>query len=215
MPPLAAHQMPGLAFEQGYWDAGHRAVAGLDEVGRGALAGPVAAAAVILHPLADHSLLLDAGVRDSKKISPARRVALRDLIRSQAQGWAVGFVPAGEIDRLGIAAATRQAMILALQQLPVPPSALLVDYLRLREADLPQQAIVHGDCLSLSIAAASIVAKVARDQLLSGYEEEFPGYGFSRNKGYGTAAHLAALATLGPCRLHRLTFQPVREVFRR
>lgn len=211
MPPLATHAVPGLTYEQIYWDAGHRLVAGLDEVGRGALAGPVAAAAVILDPLADHSLLIDAGVRDSKKLAPARRSMLRDLICSQALGCAVGFVPPGEIDRVGIAAATRQAMMVALQQLPVPPNALLIDYLRLPEAGLPQQAIVHGDCLSLSVAAASIVAKVARDQLLTNCDQEFPGYGLSRNKGYGTAAHVAALAALGPCRLHRLTFRPVSE----
>jgi ribonuclease HII len=208
---LSASQRPTLVFEQRFWTQGYRFVAGLDEAGRGALAGPVVAAAVILSPEADHEPLLAAGVRDSKLLTPSRRDRLFELVRQQAEGWAVGLVAASEIDRLGIVAATQQAMGLALQQLPLPPEALLIDYLRLPEQTLPQQPITHGDQLSLSIAAASILAKVTRDQMLVAYETAYPGYGFARHKGYGTEAHRAALACLGPCMLHRRSFRPLRE----
>jgi len=120
-------------------------------------------------------------------------------------------VSASEIDRLGIVAATQQAMGLALQQLPMPPEALLIDYLRLPEQTLPQQPITHGDQHSLSIAAATILAKVTPDQMLVAYDTAYPGYGFARHKGYGTEAHRAALAHLGPCVLHRRSFRPLRE----
>lgn len=208
---LSASQRPTLVFEQRFWTQGYRFVAGLDEAGRGALAGPVVAAAVILSPEADHEPLLAAGVRDSKLLTPSRRDRLFELVRQQAEGWAVGLVSASEIDRLGIVAATQRAMGLALRQLPMPPEALLIDYLRLPEQTLPQQPITHGDQLSLSIAAASILAKVTRDQMLVAYETAYPGYGFARHKGYGTEAHRAALAHLGPCVLHRRSFRPLRE----
>jgi len=208
---LSASQRPTLVFEQRFWTQGYRFVAGLDEAGRGALAGPVVAAAVILGPEADHEPLLAAGVRDSKLLTPSRRDRLFELVRQQAEGWAVGLVAASEIDRLGIVAATQRAMGLALQQLPMPPEALLIDYLRLPEQTLPQQPITHGDQLSLSIAAASILAKVTRDQMLVAYDTAYPGYGFARHKGYGTEAHRAALAHLGPCVLHRRSFRPLRE----
>ena len=208
---LSASQRPTLLFEQRFWIQGYRSVAGLDEAGRGALAGPVVAAAVILSPEADHEPLLAAGVRDSKLLTPSRRERLFELVRQQAEGWAVGLVAASEIDRLGIVAATQRAMGLALRQLPMPPEALLIDYLRLPEQTLPQQPITHGDQLSLSIAAASILAKVTRDQMLVAYDTAYPGYGFARHKGYGTEAHRAALACLGPCMLHRRSFRPVRK----
>ena len=208
---LSASQRPTLVFEQRFWTQGYRFVAGLDEAGRGALAGPVVAAAVILSPEANHEPLLAAGVRDSKLLTPSRRDRLFELVRQQAEGWAVGLVAASEIDRLGIVAATQRAMGLALQQLPMPPEALLIDYLRLPEQRLPQQPITHGDQLSLSIAAASILAKVTRDQMLVAYDTAYPGYGFARHKGYGTEAHRAALARLGPCVLHRRSFRPLRE----
>ena len=208
---LSASQRPTLVFEQRFWTQGYRFVAGLDEAGRGALAGPVVAAAVILSPEADHEPLLAAGVRDSKLLTPSRRDRLFELVCQQAEGWAVGLVSASEIDRLGIVAATQQAMGVALRQLPMPPEALLIDYLRLPEQTLPQQPITHGDQLSLSIAAASILAKVTRDQMLIAYETAYPGYGFARHKGYGTEAHRAALAHLGPCALHRRSFRPLRE----
>lgn len=204
--------MPTLVYEQRFWALGYRNVAGLDEAGRGALAGPVAAAAVILSPDGRHEALLAAGVRDSKQLTPSQREHLFELICRQAEGWAVGIVSASEIDRLGIVAATRRAMGLALQQLPLSPEALLIDHLSLPEQPLPQQPIPHGDQLSLSIAAASIIAKVTRDRMLIAYDARYPDYGFARHKGYGTAAHRAALARLGPCLLHRRSFRPVREV---
>jgi ribonuclease HII len=207
----ASNHRPTLVYEQRLWTKGYRVVAGLDEAGRGALAGPVVAAAVVLSPDRDHRPWRDAGVRDSKLLTPLRREKLFDLIRRQAEAWAVGLVAASEIDRVGIVAATRTAMGLALSQLSIPPDALLIDYLRLPDQSCPQQPIPHGDRLSLSIAAASILAKVTRDQILVSLENTYPGYGFARHKGYGTEAHRAALADLGPCFLHRLTFRPVRE----
>lgn len=211
----AAKGRPSLVYEQRYWASGYRLVAGLDEAGRGALAGPVVAAAIILSPDGRHEALLAAGVRDSKQLTPQRRERLFGLICQQAEAWAVGLVAASEIDRLGIVPATQQAMALALQRLPLPPEALLIDCMYLPEQALPQQPIVHGDQLSLSIAAASILAKVTRDRMLISYESAYPGYGFARHKGYGTAAHRAALAQLGPCALHRCSFRPVREVLGR
>ena len=207
-----ANRMPTLVYEQRFWALGYRNLAGLVEAGRGALAGPVVAAAVVLSPDKGHEPLLAAGVRDSKQLTPSRREHLFELICRQVEGWAVGSVAAGEIDRLGIVAATRRAMALALQQLPLSPEVLLIDYLSLPEQPLPQQPIPHGDQLSLSIAAASILAKVTRDRMLIAYDVRYPGYGFARHKGYGTAAHRAALARLGPCALHRRSFRPLREV---
>jgi len=211
----SAKEKPSLVYERRYWALGYRLVAGLDEAGRGALAGPVVAAAVILSPDGRQEALLAAGVRDSKQLTPKQREQLFELIRQQAEAWAVGLVAASEIDRLGIVPATQQAMGLALQQLPLPPEALLIDYVHLPEQALPQQPIAHGDQLSLSIAAASILAKVTRDRMLVGYESAYPGYGFACHKGYGTAAHRAALAQLGPCALHRRSFRPLRGALER
>jgi len=207
----ASNHRPTLVYEQRLWTKGYRVVAGLDEAGRGALAGPVVAAAVILSPDRDYRPWRDAGVRDSKLLTPLRRDRLFGVIRQQSEAWAIGLVAASEIDRIGIVAATRTAMGLALSQLATPPDALLIDYLRLPDHSCPQQPITHGDRLSLSIAAASILAKVTRDQILISLENTYPGYGFARHKGYGTEAHRAALTNLGPCFLHRLTFRPVRE----
>jgi ribonuclease HII len=194
------------------WTKGFRIVAGLDEAGRGALAGPVVAAAVVLNPDRDHRSWRDAGVRDSKLLTPGQRERLFGLVQEQALAWAIGLVSASEIDRLGIVVATQKAMGLALAQLPTPPQALLIDYMRLPDEPFPQQPIPHGDQLSLSIAAASILAKVTRDQVLVSYEGAYPGYGFARHKGYGTQVHRTALALLGPCALHRCSFSPVRDM---
>jgi len=203
---------PNLHFECRFWDAGLTCVAGLDEAGRGALAGPVVAGAVVLHPKVDHSTLLDAGVRDSKKLSPQRRVQLFDLICDHAEAWSYGLVSAPDIDAMGIVPATLLAMTLAIRQLVIAPQALVIDYMRLPNIELPQASIVRGDSVSLSVAAASIVAKVTRDRMLLDLEDTFPGYGFARHKGYGTALHRQALATLGPCSIHRRSFRPVAEV---
>lgn len=204
---------PDLAEERGLWAQGTMRVAGLDEAGRGAWAGPVVAAAVILPPgLSDLAQLL-APVRDSKLLTPRRRELCYDLITTHALAYGAGFVSAEEIDRIGILPATRQAMLLALESLPVPPDFLLIDALRLPQAPLPQRAFIKGDRDHLSIAAASIVAKVTRDRWMRALDERLPGYGLSRHKGYGTPEHLAALRALGPSAEHRHTFAPVRKVY--
>ena len=199
----------GLALEAELWAAGYRAIAGVDEVGRGPWAGPVVAAAVILpaDPAALAPLL--GQVDDSKRLTSCQRERLFDPLQQFALATGVGRVEASAIDRLGIAAATRQAMRQALAALAVQPDFVLLDYLTLPDVPLPQRGVPHGDALSLSIAAASIVAKVTRDRWLAEQEAIYPGYGFARHKGYGTAEHHAALLRLGPCALHRLSFAPV------
>jgi ribonuclease HII len=204
--------LPTLDYERRLWARGYRRVAGLDEAGRGAWAGPVVAAAVILPP--DHPRLSQAllGVRDSKALTAARREALLEVVQEQALDWAVGLVPPDEIDARGIVPATRTAMVLALQSLCPPADHLLIDHLSLSEVSLPQHSLPKGDARVLSIAAASIVAKVTRDRLMVELEAEYPGYGFGQHKGYGTPQHRAALAGLGPTRIHRFSFAPLREL---
>ena len=196
---------PDLSFELELWKAGHAAVAGIDEAGRGALAGPVAAAAVILPP--EVKLLEDLrGVRDSKQMTAEQRDIARGKILRRAVCWGVGMATAGEIDHLGILPATRLAVCRALDGLTIAPTHLLLDYLRIPEVDTPQTALVKGDCRSLSIAAASVLAKTSRDALMGAMELEYPGYGFARHKGYGTIAHREAIQRLGPSPAHRLSF---------
>jgi len=203
---------PGLEYEHRLWGAGYRCVAGLDEAGRGAWAGPVVAAAVVLPP-DDPGLFQHLhGVRDSKELTAARREALLETIRQHAVAWAVGAVPPAEIDELGIVPATQKAMHLALQALSPPADYLLIDYLRLPEVSLPQTSMPKGDARILSVAAASIIAKVSRDRMMVDLGARFPGYGFDRHKGYGTAQHRAALDALGPSATHRLSFAPVERV---
>lgn len=199
---------PDLSYERIFWQQGASRVAGLDEAGRGPWAGPVVAAAVILpaDPAVGAALT---GVRDSKQLSAQQRAQLLPIIQQVALAWGVGAVPADQIDRLGIVPATRMAMEQALAALPVPPQALLIDAVRLPAIPLPQRNVIHGDALCLSIAAASIVAKVTRDRLMAEMDERYPGYGFARHKGYGTRVHAQALATLGACPLHRRSFAPV------
>ena len=200
---------PDLALESALWQQGFQAVAGLDEVGRGAWAGPVVAAAVILPPLSAHLAPLLGRVDDSKRLSPGQRQQLAEEIGVHAQALGVGSVPATEIDRIGIVPATRLAMLQAIAALWRQPDYLLVDYLFLPESRLPQHGLPHGDALSLSIAAASIVAKVARDRWMAGQECAYPGYGFAHHKGYGTAEHQGALGRQGPCAIHRFSFAPL------
>jgi ribonuclease HII len=197
---------PDFAFEIQLWGQGTRWVAGIDEAGRGALAGPVAAAALVFPP--DESLIpaLE-GVRDSKQMTPAQRELWAGRLQAVALAWGVGFASPQEIDALGIVPATRLAVARALEQLSLAPEHLLVDYLPLPEIPIAQTPLVKGDQRSLSIAAASILAKTARDARLRLLEREYPGYGLARHKGYGTPAHLAALERLGPCSIHRLTFK--------
>ena len=201
---------PDLREEMTLYARGYRLVAGLDEAGRGSWAGPVAAGAVVL-PLGNNGLkqALD-GVRDSKQLNPSQRERLYDVIQTEALAVGVGMVPPDQIDELGIVPATKKAMALAIAQLPFPPDFLLIDFLGLPRLGYPQKSIVHGDALSLSIAAASIVAKVSRDRFMIELDSQYPGYGFASHKGYGTPQHRAALERLGPSLIHRFSYAPVR-----
>ncbi|HBP38818.1 MAG TPA: ribonuclease HII [Clostridiales bacterium] len=190
-----------LAYERQAWQQGFTQVAGIDEAGRGPLAGPVVAAACILDPA--RPIL---GLNDSKKLTPASRDRLYALIVGQSLAWQVAFTDPQIIDRINILQATCQAMRQAIAGLKVKPDLLLIDAVRLTGVISPVWPIIRGDALSVSIAAASILAKVTRDRLMSEYEEVYPGYGFERHKGYGTTDHYAALMQLGPCPIHRQTF---------
>lgn len=207
--PACIPESPDFSFEQCLWRSGFSWVAGIDEAGRGALAGPVAAAAVIFP--ADPSLLFALyGVRDSKQMTSAQRQFWVNPIRSKAVAWGVGTASAQEIDGLGILPATRLAAQRAVEALSLQPEHLLLDYLFLSECSLPQTALIKGDCRSLTIAAASVLAKTARDALMDALDLEVPGYGFASHKGYGTEAHRQALSRLGASPAHRRTFTLLR-----
>lgn len=199
---------PTFIYEEDLWAQGADLVAGVDEVGRGPLAGPVVAAAVLLPPCCHFPWLT--GVRDSKALLPAKREELAGRICEDAVAIALGVMPHDLVDAVGIVEATRRAMLVALAELSSEPEFVLIDALSLPRCSLPHRPIIHGDGLSLSIACASIVAKVARDQLMLEADGRFSGYGFVRNKGYATREHLNALTRLGPCPIHRRTFAPVR-----
>jgi ribonuclease HII len=192
-----------LRYEKKAWDSGARLVAGVDEVGRGSLFGAVVAAAVILDPA--HRIR---GLRDSKLLLPERREVLAERVREHAIAWAVAAVDAARIDQINIYQASRLAMRLAVSQLVPAADCLLVDAVRL-DWELPQHPIIHGDALSASIAAASIVAKVERDRIITAWDPVFPMYGLASNKGYSTPHHLTALREHGPSPLHRQSFAPV------
>jgi len=194
--------MPDLSLEE----AGPRPVAGVDEAGRGPWAGPVVAAAVILDPAR-----IPPGIDDSKKLSEARREALFDLIAAAAQ-MGIGQASVAEIDRHNILRATFMAMDRAVRALPEKPKRLLIDGNRAPNLGYPAETVVKGDSRSLSIAAASIIAKVTRDRLMAVLDSEFPEYGFSRHKGYGTPAHLAALQRLGVTPHHRRSYRPIHNI---
>ena len=201
---------PTFAVERALWGRGLNLIAGVDEVGRGPLAGPVAAGAVILPPDASFSWL--PYVRDSKQLTAAARTDIAPSIWRDAIAAAVAFVPVASVDGLGIAEATRLAMLQAVNDLSGRPEHLLIDAFRINTCSLPQTPIIRGDESSLSIACASIIAKVARDRFMEEQDGCYPGYGFRRNKGYGTPRHLEALQRLGPCDLHRRSFAPVRAM---
>lgn len=190
-------------FENTLRAEGYQLIAGVDEVGRGPLAGPVMAGAVILP--SDTELVIP-GVDDSKKLTPLRRAALFEEIKEKAIAWAVGTVDVETIDRVNILQATKQAMKLAVEALRPQAEVLLIDAVHLDAVLLPQRSIIKGDGASVSIAAASIVAKETRDQWMREMDEIYPQYGFASNKGYGSAQHIAALRQYGPCPLHRRTF---------
>ncbi len=196
-----------LFTERALWGAGVGSIAGVDEVGVGPLAGPVVAAAVVL----PRDVAID-GVRDSKALGAARREELDRAIREVALHVGVGVVEPVEVDRLNVHRAGLRAMALAVEALPVAPQHLLIDARRIPECSIPQTCVVDGDRSVYSIASASIVAKVHRDRLMREMDGRYPGYGFARNAGYGTAEHLRALRELGPCAIHRRSFAPVRAV---
>jgi len=191
-----------LRYETALYHSGYRAIAGTDEAGRGPLAGPVVAAAVILYP---GQFIAD--VTDSKKVPKHRREELFQRIMAEARGVAVGICDHQEIDRINILRASLEAMRRAVVSLPVTADFVLIDGTFAIQLDLPQQTIIKGDSLSLSIAAASIIAKVTRDRLMAEYDELYPGYGFARHMGYPSVAHRDALARLGPCPIHRRSFR--------
>jgi ribonuclease HII len=190
-----------LTRERELWAEGIERIAGVDEAGVGPLAGPVVAAAVIFPPGCGLP-----GVDDSKKLTPERRVALAGAIRESALVFSVALVEPEEIDRINVYQATLVAMALALDGLAVAPQHVLVDARRIPGCDLPQEAIIKGDAHCHAIAAASILAKTARDDLMRSYDRVFPGYGFADHKGYPTEAHRDAIRRLGPCAIHRLSF---------
>lgn len=192
-------------FERLARQAGWSRIAGLDEAGRGALFGPVFAAAVILNPARRI-----VGLDDSKKLAPSRREELAQKIREHALAWAVAESDASRIDAWNILQASRQAMAAALAKLALPPDYLLLDAVKL-DVLVEQKSLIHGDARSVSIAAASILAKTERDRRMCELHEQFPQYNLAENKGYGTAEHLEALRKFGPTPLHRYSFAPVRE----
>jgi len=200
---------PHLDHEHRLIRQGYSAIAGLDEAGRGAWAGPVVAAAVILNLAKTQSLCK---VNDSKKLSPAQREALYPLIIEASLAYGVGRAEAGEIDAIGILPATRLAMTRAIEALSLQPGALIIDAVKLPKVNLPQSVFNFADSISLSVAAASIIAKVTRDRWLVELDARYPGYGFARHKGYGTQIHQLALKSLGACEVHRLTFKPIRAL---
>jgi ribonuclease HII len=196
----------GWTLEEAARGRGALRIAGVDEVGRGPLFGPVVAAAVILPT----GCRLE-GLTDSKKLSEKKRNELDAAIRAHAVCWAIAEVNAETIDRINIRQASLLAMRRAVEQLALSPDFLLIDGRDTIDWECPQQAVIHGDAISLSIAAASVLAKVHRDRLLVELDREFPGYGLARHKGYGSPEHLAALARLGPTPLHRKSFHPVAQ----
>lgn len=205
--------MPSLLYEETVRaKRGAIHVAGLDEAGRGAIAGPVVAGAVILPLDQSHRLARLHAVNDSKQLSAGLRAELFETIIAEALAYGIGSSSAVEIDEIGIISATIRAMTRALRQLVAAPEYLLIDgRIQLRGINLPQQSIIRGDSASLTIAAASILAKVARDREMVSWHILFPQYGFDRHKGYCTRDHEAALATHGPCPLHRFSFAPIRR----
>ena len=201
--------MPDLSLEHDLWRRGLRTVAGVDEAGRGPLAGPVVAAAVVLPPdltgREDWLEVLD----DSKRLNAARRELAFETVQKQALDWSVASIEPEEIDRIGIGAAALGAMMAAVDRLRLKPAHLLLDYIPVRQCPYPYDALVKGDSRSYSIAAASNVAKVVRDRLMVGHDADFPEYGFARHKGYATRSHLQRLEEIGPCDIHRRSFAPV------
>jgi ribonuclease HII len=209
--PALIPASPNLEFENQLWSCGIKAIAGIDEAGRGALAGPVAAAAAILPATKCIELELQ-GVRDSKELNPSQRESWAQKIRERVLAFGVGLASSTEIDTLGIVPATRLAAQRALEQLSLSPDYLLLDYLFLPDLASPQTSLIKGDARSLSIAAASILAKTSRDAQMIELDQKYPGYGFAKNKGYGTRAHREAIQQFGPSPTHRMSFAPMKSM---
>jgi ribonuclease HII len=206
----ALPRSPNLDHENELKSQGYELIAGIDEVGRGALAGPVVASAVILpHPANLSWLEL---VRDSKQLNSKKRDSLFELISQEAVAVGVGIVPSQVIDSINILKATKLAMMQAVEKLPEQPSFLIIDRVTLPQCPIPQKGIIRGDKLCLSIACASIIAKVTRDRMMVRFDQIYHGYGFAQHKGYGTGKHISCLQELGPSPIHRLYFSPVRNV---
>ncbi len=206
------NQTASLMYEHQYWESGCHTIIGIDEVGRGTWAGPVAAGAVSLpFQRGDLSKVL-AGVRDSKQMTPRQRNHLVDRIKEVATVWGVGSASSAEIDEFGIVPATKLAMKRALDMTRIQPDCLFLDSVAWPEVSLPQICIVKGDARSLTIAAASVIAKVWRDEMMRELDKEYPQYGFAVHKGYGTAKHHAALKQYGASPIHRMTFAPLRAL---
>ena len=201
---------PDLGHESELRSLGYELIAGIDEVGRGALAGPVVAGAVILPFPAD--LPWFELVRDSKELNSRKRESLFKVIEKEAVAVGIGIVSHQVIDSVNILKATKLAMMQAVERLPKKPNFLLIDRLGLSQCPIPQMGITRGDKTCLSIACASIIAKVTRDHMMEELDQVYPGYGFARHKGYGTTRHISCLRELGPSPVHRLYFSPVRNV---
>lgn len=210
MRPHNISPMLSFAEEKALEAQGCQRIAGIDEAGRGALAGPVVAAAVIM-PY-NTSAPWFAQVNDSKLLHPLKREFLFHRIQETALAMGIGIVSHEVIDARGIAVATRLAMIKAIDQLLPPPESLLIDYFHLPEVSLPQKGIKYGDRLCFSIACASIMAKVTRDRLMAELDKTYPGYGLAQHKGYGTRGHVSCLCRLGPSAIHRRSFHPVKDI---
>jgi ribonuclease HII len=204
--------MPSVEEEQSLRQQSYRVIAGIDEAGRGCWAGPVVAAAVVLGDTVLARPALLAGVNDSKQLTAAQRSTLEQTIYQHVAAVGVGIVPAHLIDCFGIVEATRLAMEQAILHLPLLPDALLIDALSLPRCPLPQRAIIRGDSASLSIAAASVIAKTARDRLMTQFDRLYPAFRFGLHKGYGTALHARALADHGATQLHRRSFRPLWHI---
>lgn len=196
---------PGLHYEQALWAQGLKFVAGIDEAGRGAWAGPVMAGAVILPN--DPAMIKNlSGVRDSKKMSPRQREYWAPLIKSISLAWSLGLCAAAEIDQIGILPANRLAMARAIVGLNPAPEYHLFDFIHWKDCPYPGEKLIRGEMQSISIAAASVLVKTARDELMRALDAEYPGYGFARHKGYGTSMHFQAIRRLGFCEAHRRSF---------
>tara|TARA_A100001037_G_scaffold303812_1_gene338823 strand:- start:9584 stop:10216 length:633 start_codon:yes stop_codon:yes gene_type:complete len=201
--------MPDFSYEQSAISKGYTCIVGLDEVGRGCLAGPLVAGAVVLETKEPQWIV---GVDDSKKISPTKREKLSEAIKLNAKAWSIGLVQPADLDKWGLTKSTENAMKHAILGLGLEPDYLLLDYVPLDSWEQPHDVIKQGDSKSYSIAAASIIAKVYRDNLMVQIASKYPRYDFASNKGYGSKAHMNALSLYGPCDIHRQSFTPVQEV---